>query len=530
MHRYGLILLFAGLAAVAASQVREPAPNTGTAQGYVFEDKNENGKRDAGEPGIGGVYVSNQLEVVKTDRNGHWRLPHSDDTIFFVVKPRGWMTPVDQHQVPRFYYVHKPKGSPPDLKFPGVKPTGPLPDSIDFPLYRRAEPNTFNALFFGDTQPRDLREVDYIARDIVEPIVRTKEKFDFGVTLGDVAFDDLSVTEPLVEIIGLIGIPWYYVLGNHDINYDVPDDEESDEHWHEHFGPNYYSFNHGPTHFVVLDNVVWIGAENAKKMTPSRSAGFYAGALGKKQMQWLKNDLAAVPANQLVVFMMHIPLNDLDDKPEIYKIIAERPYALSVSAHTHYQEHRFIHPKDGWPKPQPHHHVVNVTTCGSWWSGAPDARGVPHSTMRDGAPIGYSVFTFDGNQYSIEYRVARRPASYQMNIIAPDVLELGKVSGTAIYANVFGGNERSKVEYSFAGGPWAAMGKVEEFDPLYVEAQKREATLQRPYRPLPAPVKSPHLWKAALGRVTKSGVYALHVRTTDMFGQSYTATRAIRVD
>lgn len=523
------ILPLALLAALGHAQTRDAAPAVGVAKGTVFEDKNRNGVRDRGERGIAGVKVSNQLQVAVTDRQGRWQLPYSDETIFFVVKPRDWMPPVDKDQRPQFFYIHKPKGSPQGLRFKGVDPTGPLPASIDFPLHRKKEDTAFRALFFGDTQPRDLREVDYLARDIIEPLVNSKEKFDFGVTLGDIVFDDLSVTEPLVQAIGLIGIPWYYVLGNHDINFDVPDDEHSDEHWEKTFGPNYYSFQHGPTHFVVLDNVVWIGKENAQKLDPARTGGFYRAGLGKKQLEWLKNDLAKVPANQLVVFMMHIPITENEDKAELFQLIAERPYALSVSAHTHFQEHRFLTKQDGWPKAEPHHHVVNVTTCGSWWTGAPDPRGVPHTTMRDGAPHGYSVFTFDGNQYKIEYRAARRPADYQMNVIAPESLASSKVGGTVIYANVFGGSDRSKVEYSFAGSAWAPMTQSREFDPDYVKVVARDAKLERPFRPLPGPVASPHLWKTTLAGNLRPGVYPLHVRTTDMFGQTYLTTRAIRI-
>ncbi len=502
-------------------------PNT--AKGVVFEDKNRNGKRDSGEPGLGGIWVSNQKEFSRTDRKGRWQLPCDEETTFFVVKPRNWMTPVDHHNKPLFYYVHKPKGSPTNLKFAGVKPTGPLPDSIDFALYKRPEPNTFSALFFGDTQPRDLKEVDYLARDIIEPIVESKEKFDFGVTLGDVAFDNLATLEPLNGIVGLIGIPWYYVLGNHDINLDANHDHHSDETWERIYGPNYYSFDHGPAHFVALDDVEWIGAEEAKKMDPTKTGGFYRAGLGQEQLEWLKRDLASVPANKLVVFMMHIPLPQIREQKELYALMAERPYALSVSAHTHYQEHIFITDKQGWPKPVPHHHVVNVTTCGSWWSGAPDTRGVPHTTMRDGAPHGYSVFTFTGNEYRIEFRAARRGKAHQMNLIAPETLASSDVEGTMVFANVFGGSERSKVEYSFAGSDWLPMLKSVEPDPAYVIMHKRDASLERPYRALPAPVNSPHLWKAPLKGRLVPGVYPLHVRTTDMFGQSYTASRAIRV-
>jgi hypothetical protein len=446
-----------------------------------------------------------------------------------VVKPRDWMTNIDKDKVPRFYYIHKPAGSPAGMKFKGVEPTGPLPKSIDFGLTARPEPDTFSALFFGDTQPRDLREVDYLIRDIIEPLVHRKEKYEFGVTLGDVAFDDLNTFEPLMQATAFIGIPWYYVLGNHDINYDAADDHHSDETWERVFGPNYYSFDHGPVHFIALDNVWWTGRDKAKQEDPNRTAGYYRAALGVEQLDWFKRDLVHVPYSKLVVVAMHIPIWDNQEKADVYAELAKRPYALSVAAHTHFQEHRFLTEKDGWPGKTPHHHVVNVTTCGSWWSGAPDARGVPHTTMRDGAPHGYSIFSFDGTEYRIEYRAARRPADYQMNVIAPEVIAANSVTGTIIYANVFGGTERSKVEMSFAGRDWKPMERSVERDPSYVKMFDQDKALKLPYRALPNPVNSPHLWKADLLGGVLPGVYPLHIRTTDMFGQKYAATRAIRI-
>jgi hypothetical protein len=91
------------------------------ATGVVFHDRNRNGIRDAGEPGIPNVLVSNQREVVKTDAQGRYRLPVDDDTILFVIKPRGWALPVTEDNVPRLYYVHKPNGSIP-VRYGGVPP------------------------------------------------------------------------------------------------------------------------------------------------------------------------------------------------------------------------------------------------------------------------------------------------------------------------------------------------------------------------------------------------------------------------
>lgn len=491
------------------------------AQGYVFEDKNGNAVMDRGERGLSGVKVSDQYTITRTDSRGHWQLPlRGDDVRFFVIKPRGWMTPVDEHQLPQFYYNHKPAGSK-KTHFPGVAPTGPLPKSINFALHKQKEPDQFTALFFGDTQPRDVREVDYIRRDVVTPLIG-KTDAAFGITLGDIVFNDLSVFEPYIKTIALLDIPWYNVLGNHDVNFDIEHDHESDETFERYFGPNYYSFDHGPVHFVVLDDV-WM------EKAPGAERANYTGQFGPDQIAWLKKDLSLLPKDQLVVLTMHIPLTSAKDRQAVFDLLEQRPYSLSVSAHTHMQEHIFIGKEGGFDGKKPHHHVVNVTVCGSWWSGDPDEYGIPHTTMRDGAPNGYSIFSFDGNQYSIEFRAARRPASYQMEITVPDFLLASEAVGTDIYANVFGGSTRSKVEIRIGEGPWQEMVKVEEKDPAYLRMWEVSKTLKSPYRVLSAPENSSHLWKSRIEHLPDRGMLPIHVRTTDMFGQTYMSTKGVRI-
>lgn len=496
--------------------------NTPTAQGVVFHDLDKDGRRDRDEPGVPGVRVSDQLQVTVTDRQGRWSLPlRSDDVAFFVVKPQNWMTPVDEDQLPQFYYIHKPNGSP-QTRFPGVGPTGPLPASVDFPLYRSPEPRKFEALFFGDTQPRNVREVEYIRKDVVEPLIGNHDA-RFGVTLGDIVFDDLSVFGPLVKTIALLGVPWYNVLGNHDINFDVEHDHHSDETWERTFGPNYYSFQHGPVTFFVLDNVHW--------NRPAGERGGYVGRLGEQQLAWVANELRFVPKNQLIVLCMHIPITGTQDREQLFRLIEDRPYTLSVSAHTHFHEHKFLGQAEGWKGQDPHHHVINVTACGSWWSGAPDEYGIPHTTMRDGAPNGYSIFTFDGNQYSIAFRAARRPETYQIQIHGPDQVSILEAGAVDVYANVFGGSDRSKVEIKWGmDGEWTPMVKTAEVDPGYAKMKEADPTLQPPFRALPGTMPSPHLWKARIPGTPRRGMLTVHIRTTDMFGQTYFATKGILVN
>ncbi|MDX2039407.1 MAG: calcineurin-like phosphoesterase family protein [Isosphaeraceae bacterium] len=569
MRILGLLVLSFGLAASSfghddhekKEQNAPAAAESRKATGFVFHDENRNGKREEGESGIADVRVSNGRAIVRTNAEGRYELPVDDDTILFVIKPRDWMTPVDANQLPKFYYIHKPAGSPKSLRFAGVDPTGPLPASVDFPLYRRWEPKTFKALFFGDTQPRDVKEVEYIAHDVIEPLIADNKAIgaSFGVTLGDVVFDDLAVFEPLNRAVALLGIPWYNVIGNHDINLDAKNDEESDETWERHYGPAYYSFDHGPVHFLALDDIRW--------EVRGEGRGRYVGGFGPTQMEFIRNDLALIPKDQLVVIMMHIPLTEVEDRKELYDLISQRPFAMSVSAHTHYQQHVFIDEKDGFKGSKPHHHVINVTVCGSWWRGAPDERGIPHTTMRDGAPNGYSIFSFDGHDYSIEFRPASRPKTYQMNIYAPEVIPASKAESTEILVNVFAGSERSKVEMRFGeDGDWVALERVDIEDPAYVAtkaaedallaaamekeeerrqaeakaapadatkpagkaARRRVATL--PFIPLPETVKSSHIWKGMLPKNPAKGTQVIHVRTTDLFGAVHVDRRSIRID
>ena len=168
-----VILLTVLLSCAAPPKPEPPAPKFSEeayARGIVFDDRDLNGLRDDGEPGIEGVKVSNGIDVVLTGPDGRYALPYSDDTILFVIKPRDWMTPADENHMPVFYYIHKPDGSPDQhFLFGGVEPTGPLPETVYFPLYRREdpEPEHFKVIVIADPQPKTHEELAWFARDTV---------------------------------------------------------------------------------------------------------------------------------------------------------------------------------------------------------------------------------------------------------------------------------------------------------------------------------------------------------------------------
>lgn len=488
------------------------------AEGYVFEDRNGTGRRE-GNPGIANVCVSNGREVVKTDGRGKWRLPVTEDTILFVIKPSGWATPVDQNGLPRYYYIHKPAGSPP-YRHAGVAPTGALPTSIDFGLRRQKESDRFRMILFGDPQPRNQKEIDYMAHDVVEQVARDAAAVGakFGLSLGDEMFDNLALYDSLNRTIGTVGLPWYNTVGNHDMNYDAPDDATSTETFQRVYGPAYYAFDYGKVHFIVLDDVMWHGKDTRG----------YHGEIAERQLEFVRNDLAFVPKDRLVVLAMHIPLVDVRNREALYRLIEDRPHTFSVSAHTHVQAQRFLTEGDGWRGKSPHHHLNHATVCGSWWEGALDERGIPHATMADGAPNGYSIVEFDENKYKVTFRAASRPETFQMAIWLPEEIPGTETSGTEVVVNVFAGSDRSKVEMR-VGGEWTPMVQTERECPFYLEMKKIEAGPKPPNgMKLPAAQKTKHLWTAKLPSLPV-GTHAVQVRTTDMYGQTYLDRRVVRV-
>lgn len=515
------IILCASLLTIGAS-----AQNNVT--GYVYNDLNQNSKKERREKGIDSVAVSNGEQVVLTDENGKYELPLGIDNIISIIKPAGYKITTDGNNLPQFFYNYKPQGSP-ELKFKGVSPTGKLPKSVDFGLVKTVEADSFTALIFGDPQPYTLEEIEFFKKGIVAEVEGIKD-IPFGISLGDLVGNDLSLFNPYIEAIKKIGIPWYNVMGNHDLNFDAKTDTLSDETYEAHFGPANYAFNYGKVHFIVLDNILY--------PDPRDSEGYWGG-LREDQLNFIANDLKYVPKDHLIVLAFHIPLSEPDgdafrddDRADLFRLLKEYPHTLSLSAHTHIQKQSFFTETEGWLREKPHHEYNVGTTSGDWYSGKLDTLGIPISTMRDGTPKGYAFLHFDGNKYTMEYKVAGKPKAYQMEVFAPKVVAKDRHTRAGIYANFFMGNEGDSVMYSVDNGDWKPMTYVLDYDPAYATLVNEWDTNTElmPGRRSSNPVISTHLWRGSIPTKLDVGEHQIKIKATDMFGNEHTATSSYRLE
>jgi hypothetical protein len=477
--------------------------------GAVFEDRNANGVRDAGEPGLAQVGISDGAAVVLTDATGQYAFTARDGATLFMIKPGGWRPPVNAQQLPLFYGRPAPDGA------------------VDFPLRRAEEPDHFRVLLFADPQPASATEVGYFDRTVVDGLAGTRE-FAFSVTLGDVVNDRHELYGLLVKSMARIGLPSYNVPGNHDLDLGAADDRRATASFEERFGPSTYAFHYGRTLFVALNDVRFLGGPR------------YVGGLREDQFTFLANLLRVTPRDDLVVLMMHIPWfypNPLNaetfrpaDRARLFALLQDRPHNLWLSGHTHYQRHVFYGAADGWHGAQPLHEYNVAAACGSFWGGPADANGIPIATMADGTPQGYGLLTVEGAEVRMEYRAARHPADFQIGLHAPVAVK-PRTGYISYYANVFNGHEGWAIESRVDGRVWNAMRRVIDWDPayakLYLDQDARTTPLATPR--LPDPAVCYHLWRAYLPADLAIGTHAIEVRATDPSGQVFTATRGIEV-
>jgi len=257
-----------------------------TVSGRVFVDRNGNGIRDGNEPGVAGVAVSDQVNVVQTNAGGNYKLtgvPGYD--IVFISIPSGY-------KLQKSYWQKIPDGQ--------------TNVQLDFAIEKIPDLKEFSFIQASDTHVSE-KTIDRMEklRAVVDSV-----KPDFVLVTGDLVRDALRVSEKEAtgyfelyqQQIKQMTTPVWNVPGNHE-NFGIERQSSlvssknplyGRQMLHHYFGPDYYSFNFGGIHFVGLNSVDFEDL-------------WYYGHVDSTQVEWLKKDLAVIPQNMPVVTFCHIP-------------------------------------------------------------------------------------------------------------------------------------------------------------------------------------------------------------------------------
>lgn len=483
IHRFlSLFLVVIGLTVSA---------QPGSVSGTVFLDSNANGVQDCDEQGVANVRISNGREVVLTDIQGNYTLPMDGDALIFPVKPAEYA--YTSQSVPAFCI-----GRAGDV-------------DCNFPLKRQEIRNRFTMLALGDPQIRGENPLRCFREDILDELLG--QQADFAVVLGDVADNDLLVYEPYKVLVAQLPFPLYHVFGNHDADRDAIDFVGSSQTFVRSFGPDYYSFDEGEVHFIVLNNVYY-GLSNSQAEVREP----YAGGLSEREFEWLVNDLEYVAEEKLVVLLSHIPfVKEHCNKEHIerlFGILKGRKYLLALSGHLHETAHNSFGPETGWHGVASLRNITVGAACGAWWTKPLDERGLPVATSMDGTPNGYFRFEFDGNHYDYNFVPANHREDFQMRITQ---------DGETLYANIFSASPDTRVTLEI-GGCTIEMCHSVERDPFIAETLHLRSNFDDW---TPQQKTTSHLWKTTLPVDLPAGVYRATLRGTDSDGKRYTGHKLI---
>lgn len=269
----------------------------------VMNDYNVQGRvvDNAGNP-VEGVVVTDGEVCVKTMFDGSFYMQSELDATDFIYisTPAGYL-PEMQGGIPVFY-----------KRISSLSTSGGVLQCGDFVLTPVANPNNATLFFTADPQPRDSKwSMDNIAyrslaccndmyRELRETAAGISGRQVYGICLGDIVHEDMSLYSNYAEGLSTLGYPTFNVIGNHDNDPEADDDAAGAAPFESWFGPRNYSFNIGKMHFVVLDDISMYRENGALKS--------YNNGLDDIAWNWLKADLAKVPKTTTLMVCAHGPM------------------------------------------------------------------------------------------------------------------------------------------------------------------------------------------------------------------------------
>ena len=531
---------------------------------------NVQGKVVCNGVGVSDVVVTDGYAFTRTDADGNYafRSNKKNGYVFYEI-PSGYM-PLEKSSTPNvdkiFTRFWKDLTNKKDLNaLETVDFELQVENNTDFRMLVSADPqmanrvndvNTFSTLFFprSDEEYKDAQAANV-------PI--------YSTYMGDLAWDNYWYKNKWghYEYKNLFAANYsryklrhFSVMGNHDHDGAIYNsdsvDFESAHAYRSYMGPNYYSYNIGKVHILVMDNIIYKneddGSSYSKGIVGLRN---YTTGFSEEQLAWAKTDLAMVDHNTIVVLCMHAPMykiGSIDQNTVAYGLTRQADmeallapfkqvfiwsghrhlnYNMNPPAHPNIIEHNFN---------QMGGDLYNSSYYSSFYAKSPQGVGRPVSS--DGTPASYQIFYFYGDSVTWRFKGIEQDNNGQFHVFDGNSVRnfwktdatmkaLGAASSSlntyaslednAILINVFNYDPKWKIEV-FEGNSTTSL-KVSGYlcRPIY-HILAYDYCYYKKTGNVPSSITGNHFhtFKA----VAKEATTPVTVKVTDRFGNTYERT------
>lgn len=509
------------------------------------------GKISCEGKGVAGVVVSDGVEVVRTDADGVYQLPSKKQLKYvFMSVPSGY-EPASTGILPKIYQALEKSELTAERK--------------DFILKKVDNQDAYKVFFLGDmhlaNRTQDLSQFTVFTNDWNLYRDAHKNEKMYAVTLGDMTWDwywysrNYQLPQYLDDINNRVSdILIYHTMGNHDNDMLAVGNWNAKLPYVNSVAPDYYSFNIGKVHYVVLDDI------DCREYTGDKSRN-YEKFIPQEQLEWLKKDLSFVDKATPLVITAHaqffIPKDtdtfEFDGKSSsrwpntkaLLKILDGYKVHF-VTGHTHKIFN--VTPKESirFSDSEIYEHNAG-SICASWWWSGNLTAGV--YVGLDGAPGGYSIWDVNGTDFKWTYKGTDKEENYQfrsydLNNVSfsyNDVPELkdnlmklefakyiraypGDSQKNEVLINVWNWSSDWKLEVKDETGKELKWTKCFAYDPLHIKA----LTVKRyndKITSTPSFVTDNNMPHFFMVKADNADV-DLTIKVTDSFGNVYTENMA----
>ena len=372
----------------------------------------------SGKTPLAGVRVSDGLRVVHTDASGDFRIRVGPDSgpFLFLTTPSG-------HWTDSFY----------------IATSDAVKQRPVFRLKPRTSDPSHRLVYMTDVHLAEGNSAESLKRmkGTIDEINRLDPLPDACWVGGDISLDHRAGPR-YVELVSRLKMPVRHSVGNHE--FQLKTDNPLGR-FRQLFGPTYYSWDIGTLHCITLDG--------CHIDTTAGQPGKVIGQFGRRELQWLAADLAAVPRGMRTVVAVHIPLatnypprrGTTADKAPHWVItnasqaidqLKKHDVKLVLQGHLH-ENQRMVQSGIEF--------VESVSVCGTWWR----AKSGERENATSGEPRGYRLVDSSGGRLAHHYlgsAESRVDAAGEI-VGRPEKLPAKKTADLLV--NIFDGTDTTRV-------------------------------------------------------------------------------------